>query len=333
MEERKWDKSNNAGQEATGEKRGTGLHQASGGDSPVSAHGLLSDLEILDVDASLLPGIGEEDEDMAGRDPGTDLLQGSSDAGADRKSVQRRKKRSRKKRRPTWLLLLGCIFLVMGAALLFRELIDRTGGGWREDDVTYGTRDYSIYEDERDDFKVAIDGSRIPGHGNGQQYIAIHFLGVVGENHTLEENGVGTHFYIYYDGTIYQAADLDAVTWQVGTSGYYEQIHPRAGNSNTIGIELCVHCDGDPSDDRNGQWYFTEETQRAAVKLVRCLMREMDIPADHILRHGDIVNKWCPAPYLENNRYNGSWTWDEFLQAVADLPEEEVPEYPVVKKP
>lgn len=36
-----------------------------------------------------------------------------------------------------------------------------------------------------------------------------------------------------------------------------------------------------------------------------------------MLRHYDIVNKICPAPYVHNNKYKTSWTWNEFLGKVA----------------
>ena len=42
------------------------------------------------------------------------------------------------------------------------------------------------------------------------------------------------------------------------------------------------------------------------------LMKEQGIPAGNVLRHFDIVNKTCPAPYVHNNKYKTSWTWDEF---------------------
>ena len=149
-----------------------------------------------------------------------------------------------------------------------------------------------------------IIASKIPEYGNKKKYIAIHYLGVNAQNNTIEADGEGAHFYIYWDGTIYQAAGLDAVTWHVGTSGgTYTQIHDEANNYNTIGIEMCAKCDGDATNDRDEQWY--------------------------ILRHGDIVNKWCPAPYFTNNGYNGSWTWDIFREKLAALPRSRVPEFPV----
>ena len=75
------------------------------------------------------------------------------------------------------------------------------------------------------DVTAASDGN-IPEYGNGQRYIAVHYLGVVGQNNKIDAGGYGAHFYIYWDGTVYQAAPLNAVLWQVGTAGYYTQKHP-----------------------------------------------------------------------------------------------------------
>ena len=144
--------------------------------------------------------------------------------------------------------------------------------------------------------KNAISKTRVPAWGNQKKYIAVHYLGVVGQNHDLEPGGYGAHFYIYWDGTIYQRCSLDAVVWAVGTGGMYTQKHPEARNANTISIEMCCKCDGNSASAEDKRWYFTKETQEACVWLVQKLMKENGIPADHVLRHYDIVNKTCPAP-------------------------------------
>lgn len=166
-----------------------------------------------------------------------------------------------------------------------------------------------------------INNSRVPKWGNQKKFIAVHYLGVVGQNNKVSDGGYGAHYYIYWDGTIYQAAPHDAILWQVGTGGYYTQKHPTACNSNTIGIEMCCKCDGD-SSKAGDKWYFTQETQEACVWLVKKLMADLGIPAENVLRHYDIVNKTCPAPYVHNNKYKTSWTWDEFK---AKLSSAEVP--------
>ncbi len=164
------------------------------------------------------------------------------------------------------------------------------------------------------DYKIidAVSSKYVPSWGNAKKYIAVHYLGCVGENHELASDGCGAHYYIYYDGTIYQRCDHDAIVWQVGTAGCYTQKHAEARNANCIGIEMCVKCDGDSTDCNDLKWYFTEETQNACVWLVKKLMSDLGIAADHVLRHYDVVNKVCPAPYVHNNKYKTSWTWDEF---------------------
>ena len=164
--------------------------------------------------------------------------------------------------------------------------------------------------------KNVVTAENVPAWGNSKQFIAVHYLGVVGQNNRVSPGGYGAHYYIYWDGTIYQAADHNAVLWQVGTGGCYTQKHPKARNNNTIGIEMCCKCDGDTRQSGD-KWYFTEETQKACVWLVQKLMKDLGIPASNVLRHYDIVNKTCPAPYVHNNKYRTSWTWDEFKAKIS----------------
>ena len=163
-----------------------------------------------------------------------------------------------------------------------------------------------------------ISSVSVPLWGNKKQYIAIHYLGVVGQSHELASDGTGAHYYIYWDGTIYQRCSHDAIVWAVGTAGYYTQKHPYARNANTISIELCCKCDGDSTSADDQKWYFTEATQNACVWLVKKLRRELGIPSENVLRHYDIVNKVCPAPYVHNNKYRTSWTWSEFKSRISD---------------
>lgn len=165
---------------------------------------------------------------------------------------------------------------------------------------------------------TAASRGNIPAYGNKHQYIAVHYLGVVGQNNKIDSGGYGAHYYIYWDGTIYKAANHDAVLWQVGTAGYYTQKHPYANNYNVIGIEMCPKCDGNSSNANDPYWYFTEATQKSCVELVKYLMQQLGVGSDHVLRHYDIVNKWCPAPYCNNNGYKGTWTWDQFKSKLTE---------------
>ncbi len=163
-----------------------------------------------------------------------------------------------------------------------------------------------------------VSSARVPDWGNTHKFIAIHYLGCVGENYDLAPDGSGAHFTVYWDGRIFQRCSYDAVPWAVGTAGYYKQKHPKANNYNTISIEMCCKCDGNSKSAEDPYWYFTEATQDATVWLVQKLMKELNIPIENVLRHYDIVNKTCPAPYVHNNKYKGTWTWDEFKKKVSD---------------
>lgn len=169
-------------------------------------------------------------------------------------------------------------------------------------------------------FKIinAISSKDVPCWGNQKKYIAVHYLGVVGQAHDIAADGCGAHFYVYWDGTIYQRCSLDAVPWAVGTAGCYTQKHPVARNSNTISIEMCCKCDGNAASAEDKKWYFTKETQEACAWLVAKIQREQGIPDANVLRHYDIVNKTCPAPYVHNNKYRMSWTWTEFKSRVKE---------------
>lgn len=162
-----------------------------------------------------------------------------------------------------------------------------------------------------------VSSARVPDWGNTHKFIAIHYLGCVGENCDLAPDGSGAHFTVYWDGRIFQRCAFNAVPWAVGTAGYYKQKHPKANNYNTISIEMCCKCDGNSQSAEDPYWYFTEATQDATVWLVQKLMKELNIPIENVLRHYDIVNKTCPAPYVHNNKYKGTWTWDEFKKKVS----------------
>lgn len=167
--------------------------------------------------------------------------------------------------------------------------------------------------------------SQWQGSNNNHQFIIIHYLGVKNaDNPNLYNNGYGGHFNITRDGKIYQAADYNTVLWHIGTAGYYTKKYPNGydpTNYNAIGIECSVCYDTD--------WYFTEATQKSLVKLVRWLMQDLGVGADHVLRHYDVVNKVCPAPMIGGvndcgKGHNGTMTWDEFKRQISGGDEDDM---------
>ena len=165
--------------------------------------------------------------------------------------------------------------------------------------------------------RIAENRWQVPHHNaNSAEYLAIHYLGVNGENPDLYNNGYGGHFYVSKTGQCYQAAKVSDEIWHVGKGGY-QYIHPYARNYNTIGIECATYTKSGRNDD-DETWYFTEATQEACAHLAAWIMDHYKIPMDHLLRHGDITTKNCPSPYKRDQGKGSNWTWEQFKAKVAE---------------
>lgn len=162
---------------------------------------------------------------------------------------------------------------------------------------------------------------------NTHEYIAVHYLGVDGgENWNLYGGGYGGHATIFLNGDIYIRCYNEATIWAVGASSGFKQVHPKARNMNTWSIEMCCYNENHKSSSSDRTWYFTQATQEACVQLVRMKFEEFgwaltkESIDEHLLRHGDITTKICPAPYVTCEGYKGSkgtnWTWAQFKEAV-----------------
>lgn len=159
--------------------------------------------------------------------------------------------------------------------------------------------------------RVTLNAREVPAHNaNSHRYLAIHYLGVNGENPDLYGGGYGGHFYVSKTGVCYQAALVTDKLWHVGASSGFRYIHPDARNTNTIGIECATY-------SSNGKWYFTEATQKACAHLAAWIMQTYNIPLSNLLMHGEITTKHCPSPYIDNPGDGPNWTWKMFKDVVA----------------
>ena len=159
--------------------------------------------------------------------------------------------------------------------------------------------------------RVTVNVNEVPAHNaNSHKYLAIHYLGVNGENPDLYGGGYGGHFYVSKTGVCYQAALVTDKLWHVGASSGFHYIHPDARNTNTIGIECATY-------SKDGKWYFTEATQKACAHLAAWIMKEYNIPLSNLLMHGEITTKHCPSPYIDNPGDGSNWTWKKFKETVA----------------
>ena len=87
------------------------------------------------------------------------------------------------------------------------------------------------------------------------------------------------------------------------------------GNSQSIGIEICVNEDGD-----------FKKAVKNAVDLVKRLMKKHNIPVANVVQHNNWSGKNCPR-YLRNG--SKGIDWNEFIKLVKDEPVKTV----VVNKP
>ena len=140
------------------------------------------------------------------------------------------------------------------------------------------------------------------------KYLVKHYVGASGgaeANANYFYNtyrGASAHFFVGHNGEIWQCVEENDTAWHCGAKTYK---HKDCRNSNSIGIELCV------KKDRNGNWYYTEATKKAAVNLFRYLMDKYDIDSKHVLRHYDVTGKLCGEPDVKNDTI-----WKEFQRAI-----------------
>lgn len=165
--------------------------------------------------------------------------------------------------------------------------------------------------------RIAVNRNKGQRHNaNSHKYLAVHFLGVNGENADLYDGCYGGTFYVSKTGQAYQAADVGDILWHVGASSGFKYVHPDARNANTIGIEVATYTESGRNNDSE-PWYYTEASQRTLVILISGICLVYGIPLDHVLMHGNITTKICPAPYLKWAGKGPNWRWDALKARVA----------------
>lgn len=141
------------------------------------------------------------------------------------------------------------------------------------------------------------------GHGTfAPQYLVVHSTGNAGAtawNHVQYWDRIGNDAYMPQwvcdwvgDGTVYQVAPGNAVTWHVGNGNWY-----------SVGLEICegtTREQADKSIDTAAQWcaYY---------------LKEQGWSVDHMISHNEARIKWGgtdhvdPDPYFQ--RWGYSWGW------------------------
>ncbi len=156
-----------------------------------------------------------------------------------------------------------------------------------------------------------------PGSTSRIKYIVIHYVGALGgakancEYYGGGNRGASAHYYVDFDGSVWQSVEDKNIAWHCGASSY---VHPECRNANSLGIEMCVRKrDTSHLNASDKDWYFEDATVKAAAQLVKMLMEKYGVEADHVIRHHDVTGKICPNPFVYNT---GSHTWTEFKQLI-----------------
>ena len=144
--------------------------------------------------------------------------------------------------------------------------------------------------------------------GKIPEYIVIHDTGnkSKGADATAHFNyfsggdrGASADFFVDSKQAL-QANNYNAYyTWHCGDGNGKNGIT----NANSIGVEICVNSDGDYN-----------EAFKKTVALTKHLMKELNIPAENVVRHFDASGKICPASMQKNN-----WAlWNEFKKQIKE---------------
>ena len=146
------------------------------------------------------------------------------------------------------------------------------------------------------------------------QYIVVHWTSNQGD--TAKNNAdyfarevvkASAHYFVD-ENEVWNSVPSDRQAWHVGAKSY---VHPTCRNSNSSGVEMCLTSKG---------YVLRRGTIERAVKLVRELMAQYDVPLQNVVRHHDVTGKDCPAPFVDQPSL-----WDDFKVALTDEQEDDEP--------
>lgn len=159
------------------------------------------------------------------------------------------------------------------------------------------------------------------------KYIVVHYTANNGD--TARGNGsyfqrtpglyASAHWFVDEKEAVLSVPE-DFVAWHCGGTNY---VHPECRNSNSIGVELCSR------RDQDGEFYFLPETVDNAVMLTRELMEKYNVPPERVIRHYDVTNKICPAPFVGV----GIAEWKTFKELISMKRYNTVDELPTWARP
>lgn len=142
-----------------------------------------------------------------------------------------------------------------------------------------------------------------PRHGTKIAYIAIHDTankapGANALNHYRYFAGgnrkASAHYFVDDKGIV-QIIEDNMSAWHCGDNQGKGRALNGCRNNNSIGIELCINCDGNYN-----------KAYKNLVELTKNLMKKFNIPIEKVCRHYDVSRKRCPGTFFDKG------LWDRF---------------------
>ena len=105
--------------------------------------------------------------------------------------------------------------------------------------------------------------------------------------------------------------------WAVGGRKYPNSkggsLYGVVTNRNSISVEICsTSKTGKVLKENDPGWSFTDAALDRAVELVRYLMKEYGVDANHVVRHYDVSGKLCPGIVGWNKESGSEAAWRKF---------------------
>lgn len=161
--------------------------------------------------------------------------------------------------------------------------------------------------------------SNRPGNPMNPTYITIHNTANTARGANAQMHAryvknplthVSWHFTVDDSDTVYQHLPTNENGWHAGDG------KNGTGNRRSIGVEICENMDGNQ-----------KKANDHAVWLVQKLMKDHNIPIEHVVPHKRWSGKNCPRKLLPN--------WNSFIEQIKEQPAKKQPakKQPVKEKP
>lgn len=111
-------------------------------------------------------------------------------------------------------------------------------------------------------------------------------------------------------------------SWHCGGNKYATKggkYYGKCTNANSIGIEVCsTNSTGKMQNANDKSYSFTDAVVKNTEELVKYLMKEYNIDADHVIRHYDVTGKPCPGVIGWNKESGSEEKWEKFKASISN---------------